>query len=107
MYVVTVNFSIHLDHFTEFLAAMQRNASESLALEAGCLQFDVCDSGHEDGTVFLYEVYKSREDFELHLAADHFLNFASVTSAWVREKQVATYRLLSPLTPLTTKRLWR
>jgi autoinducer 2-degrading protein len=102
MYVVTVNFSVHLSHLTEFMAAMRRNARDSLALEPGCLRFDVCDSGHEDGTVFLYEVYESREDFELHLAADHFLSFASVTSTWVREKQVVTYRLLSPIAPSTT-----
>lgn len=101
MYVVTVNFTIRLTHFTEFMAAMRTNARDSLELETGCLQFDICDSGHEDGTVFLYEVYKSREDFELHLAADHFLDFASVTSTWVCEKHVATYRLLSPLAPST------
>ncbi len=92
MYIVTVLFKIHAAHHSAFLSAMHSNARTSLATEAGCHQFDVCEGGDaQSPEVFLYEVYGSHADFQLHLAAQHFLEFNALTMPWVLDKQVATF----------------
>jgi (4S)-4-hydroxy-5-phosphonooxypentane-2,3-dione isomerase len=97
MHVITVLFNIHPVHHTEFMAAMIENAQTSLAAEPGCLVFDVCES-RADGTchVFLYEVYATPADFQLHLAAAHFHQFNTRTAAWVIDKTVSVFQRLLP-----------
>jgi (4S)-4-hydroxy-5-phosphonooxypentane-2,3-dione isomerase len=92
MYIVTVLFKIKPQNYSEFLVAMTSNAHTSLATELGCHQFDVCEGGSTDHPeVFLYEVYASKEDFEAHLAAPHFIQFNALTMPWVASKTVAFY----------------
>jgi (4S)-4-hydroxy-5-phosphonooxypentane-2,3-dione isomerase len=97
MYIVTVLFKIHAAHYASFLPAMHANAQTSLAVEPGCKQFDVCEGEPGDATVFLYEVYTSKDDFTAHLAAPHFLQFNAQTVPWVADKQVRIFhRHLAP-----------
>jgi (4S)-4-hydroxy-5-phosphonooxypentane-2,3-dione isomerase len=92
MHIVTVLFKIHAAHYREFLVAMRDNASTSLATEAGCHQFDVCEGGSFDRPeVFLYEVYASKEAFQDHLQAPHFLQFTTLTAPWVLDKVVSVF----------------
>ena len=56
MYVVTVAFTISAAHYTEFMEAMVANARSSCQEEAGCRQFDVCESPAQHGKVFLTQV---------------------------------------------------
>jgi quinol monooxygenase YgiN len=91
MYIVTVLFKIHAAHWDAFIAAMHHNAQTSLATEAGCRQFDVCEGEPGQCTVFLYEVYDTQADFAAHLAASHFLQFNAETAAWVADKKVQTF----------------
>ena len=97
MYVITVLFSIHSAHRTEFLQAITSNAQTSLADEVGCKQFDVCTSSSDPNDVFLYEVYDSKAAFDLHLASKHFLGFNTLTSTWVATKVVNAFERLHPL----------
>lgn len=93
MYIVTVLFKIKSKNYFEFLAAMTSNAQTSLTTELGCHQFDVCEGGDaEHPEIFLYEVYTSKEDFELHLATQHFIHFNALTMPWVASKTVAVYQ---------------
>jgi (4S)-4-hydroxy-5-phosphonooxypentane-2,3-dione isomerase len=93
MYVVTVLFKIKPKNYREFLAAMTSNAKSSLATELGCHQFDVCEGGNaEHPEIFLYEIYTSKKDFELHLATPHFIQFNALTIPWVVSKTVAVYQ---------------
>ena len=92
MYIVTVLFKIQAANYSQFLHAMRSNARTSLAAEAGCHQFDVCEGGDSQfPEVFLYEVYGSLADFQLHLVAQHFLEFNALTMPWVLDKKVATF----------------
>ena len=91
MYVVTVLFKAHAAHWTAFRAAMHENAATTLAVEAGCRQFDVCEGEEGSHTIFLYEVYDTEADFKAHLAAPHFLTFDSNVASWVASKQVQIY----------------
>ena len=73
------------------MRAMRLNAKTSLAVEPGCRQFDVCESESPDRTVFLYEVYDSKDDFALHLQSTHFVQFSQLTEPWVSRKEVRLF----------------
>ncbi|MEM9432874.1 MAG: putative quinol monooxygenase [Pseudomonadota bacterium] len=92
MYVVTVTFQIQPENLDTFLPLMDAQAKNSLALEEGCLQFQVCQSD-DPGEIFLYELYTSPAAFELHLNSDHFKSFDAEVSDMVTYKNVATYTL--------------
>jgi quinol monooxygenase YgiN len=96
MYVVTVEFNIHTEYREAFRQAMVLNARQSLQDEPGCRQFDVCASPDKPETVFLYELYDSREAFELHLKSAHFLQFNEQTQAWVQDKTIQTFTRVHP-----------
>ena len=54
MFVVTVTFVIKSENLDDFMAAMTRQAHNSLTREQGCLQFDVCRDQQNPERVFLY-----------------------------------------------------
>ncbi len=92
MFVITVDFFIEPEHHEAFVAAVTANAQQSLALEPGCHQFDVCVAADDHCHVFLYEVYGREEDFDVHLKTAHFLAFNEATSSWVQRKGVIRHR---------------
>lgn len=65
--------------------------SRTLAVESGCLQFDVCEGTQGEFQVFLYEIYRTPADFDAHLAQPHFLQFNALTSPWVIDKGVQIF----------------
>jgi quinol monooxygenase YgiN len=96
MFIVTVTFTLDPAHPAAFGAAMRAQAANSLALEPGCLQFDVCQQAGAPDVFFLYEVYTDREAFDLHLASRHFKDFDQKVTPWVRAKTVTLYERLYP-----------
>ncbi len=86
MFVVTVDFQIKQEHVAEFVETMKKQAANSLRKEDGCLQFDVCRDPGDAARIFLYEVYKDSEAFELHLKTEHFLEFNKTVSPWTASK---------------------
>ena len=91
MFVVTVDFQIHPEHFDAFMPSMLANAKASVKLEENCLQFDVCVSATNPHQVFLYEIYRRAEDFDAHLKMPHFLDFNASSAAQVKSKVVRTF----------------
>jgi autoinducer 2-degrading protein len=91
MFVVVVDFHIHPGRVDDFMTLMLANASASLELEAGCLQFDVCISKNDRNHIFLYEVYQTDQDFGQHLQAAHFLAFNLAVGELVSSKKVQTF----------------
>lgn len=87
-YCVLVEFDLHPAVETQFLPLMRAQASNSLALEAGCQVFDVWTASDQPGKVFLYEVYDDRAAFDLHLATAHFRQFDAAVAAWIAHKRV-------------------
>lgn len=90
-YVVTVEFKVSASHVSAFMQRMLENARESMRIEPGCLQFDVCRGPARPEQIFLYEVYVDRQAFEAHLASPHFKAFERATVEWILSKSVATY----------------
>ena len=88
MHVVVVEFILETAHVADFRERVQRQASDSLALEAECHVFDVCFDPARADFVLLYEVYSDAAAFEAHLGTSHFREFDASVGPWVREKRV-------------------
>jgi len=90
MYVVHVDLWIKPGRMVEFLPRMIANAHNSVQLEPGCVQFDVCTLDANPDVIVLYEVYKSAADFQIHLTTEHFKTFDAGTADMIAEKSVRT-----------------
>jgi len=92
-FAITVIFELVEGGFPEFRRLVAENAAQSVQLEPDCLRFDVLTPA--DATqpthVFLYEVYRDRAAFDLHLASDHFRQFDQLSRDLVLNKIVASY----------------
>ena len=96
-FAIAVNFTIKRDRWHDFLCLIKANASASLALEAGCLQFDVLiPVKSEELSVFLYEIYLNREAFEEHLKSEHFIAFAAKASEMIIDRKIDEFWLVHP-----------
>ncbi|MEI9412443.1 putative quinol monooxygenase [Mesorhizobium salmacidum] len=92
-FAITVAFELLEGAFPEFHRLVAENAALSVKLEPDCLRFDVLTPTHEaDSThVFLYEIYKDRAAFDLHLASEHFRQFDQRSRELVISKTVLAY----------------
>ena len=90
MFIVTVEFDVVAERFGEFLEAVKAQARTSLNEEPLCYRFDVCRPHGEENTVYLYEVYRDEEAFQLHLETGHFAHFDALTRDMINNKTVRT-----------------
>ena len=88
MLAVCVDFEIDLASLDAFLTIMQKNASDSLANEVGCHQFDITQDPQNPTKIFLYELYDDAFAFEVHKKASHYLEFNRLVSEMVKAKSV-------------------
>ena len=88
MLAVCVDFEIDLESLDAFLTIMQKNASDSLANEVGCHQFDITQDPQNPTKIFLYELYDDAVAFEMHKQASHYLEFNDAINGMVDKKSV-------------------
>ena len=88
MIIVWVGFEIDLASLDVFLPIMQKNASESVANEVGCHQFDILQDPQNPTKIFLYEIYDDAAAFELHKQTSHYLEFNQASSEMITSKSV-------------------
>jgi quinol monooxygenase YgiN len=87
-FVVTVEFQINPRERDGFLRLVSENARLTAESEPGCRQFDVVVPKERNDRVYLYEIYDSQPDFELHTAQSHFIEFDRLTKEMVKGKKV-------------------
>jgi quinol monooxygenase YgiN len=94
-FALTVVFELVEGTFPEFYRLVSENAALSVQLEAGCLRFDVLTplGAQKPSQIFLYEIYRDRAAFDLHLASDHYRSFDARTRDMVSSKTVVTYKV--------------
>ena len=88
MLAVCVNFEIDMASLDAFLTIMEKHASDSLANEVGCHQFDIAQDPQNPTKIFVYELYYHAVAFELHKKACHYLEFNDAISAMVDKKSI-------------------
>ena len=88
MLAVCVDFEIDPASLDAFLTIIQNNASDSLANEVGCHQFDITQDPQNPTKIFLYELYDDAFAFEVHKKASHYLEFNQLVSEMVTAKSV-------------------
>jgi autoinducer 2-degrading protein len=93
LFAITVAFELVEGAAAEFDRLIRENAALSVSLEPNCLRFDILtpDGAAGAADVLLYEIYRDRASFDLHLAADHYLNFDARSRHLVRKKTVMTF----------------
>ncbi|HEX4986104.1 MAG TPA: putative quinol monooxygenase [Burkholderiales bacterium] len=90
-YVITVDFFLHAGALEPFLRLIKDNARQSLADEPGCDRFDVLIEKGSPDHVLLYEIYKDRAAFDVHLKSRHFAEFNAASQRYVKSKKVVEY----------------
>ena len=73
-FVIVAEFEVRQGALERFLELAKVDASESVAREPGCRQFDVTVD-REGLRVLLYEVYDDEAAFEAHLQTPHLEAF--------------------------------
>ena len=86
MYVITVEFIIKESHIESFKKRMLQQAIDSLKKEKDCFYFDVCFDEDNLSRVFLYEIYKDENAFNIHLKSSHYNSFNEEVTPWVEKK---------------------
>jgi autoinducer 2-degrading protein len=103
MFVVCVTVWVKPDNVDQFLRATLENQKHTRR-EPGNLRFDVLRGQDEPGRFFLYEVYRSEDDFHKHHEAAHYLKWREQVADWMAQKrQGLKYEAISP----TGEAAWR
>jgi len=74
MYVVCVTVWVKPGHEQDFVAATRDN-HYATRKEPGNVRFDVLGKEDDPTQFFLYEVYRSRDDFVAHQKTPHYLQW--------------------------------
>jgi quinol monooxygenase YgiN len=98
-FAITVRFEIDAGMMKMFMPLIEDNARASVAREPGCRRFDVLTSEADVNVVFLYEIYDSKQAFDLHLVAPHYQTFDAATRGMVVSKTVHLYNVQESAKP--------
>jgi quinol monooxygenase YgiN len=87
-HIVLVIVRVRLELLEEFAAALLHNASQSVAIDPGCLRFDVSQDLDDPARWVMHEVYDTPAAHLAHRQSVHFLAYDAVAQRAVTEKVV-------------------
>lgn len=82
MYVVCVTVRVISEQISPFLEATIDNARQSRQ-EPGNVRFDVLQAEAEPSQFFLYEAYRTKDDFARHQQTPHYLRWKATVAPWM------------------------
>jgi autoinducer 2-degrading protein len=82
MYAVCVTVHVAPEHLQPFIRATLDNARDTRR-EPGNVRFDVLQAESDPAQFFLYEVYRTREDFARHQQTPHYLRWKETVAPWM------------------------
>ncbi len=82
MYVVCVTVHVVPAQIERFREATIENARQSRR-EPGSVRFDVLQAEAEPGQFFLYEAYRTKDDFARHQQTPHYLHWKETVAPWM------------------------
>jgi autoinducer 2-degrading protein len=83
MYVVCVTIAVVPEHIQPFIQATIENARQTRQGEPGNVRFDVLQVEAEPGQFFLYEAYRTKDDFARHQQTAHYLKWKESVAPWM------------------------
>jgi autoinducer 2-degrading protein len=83
MYVVCVTVHVAPEHVQPFIRATLDNARQTRSTEPGNARFDILQAESDPAQFFLYEVYRSQEDFARHQQTPHYLRWKEAVAPWM------------------------
>jgi autoinducer 2-degrading protein len=99
MFVVCVTVWVKGGHEEDFLQATRANHLATRQ-EPGNVSFDVLQKEDDPSQFFLYEVYRSRDDFAAHQQTAHYLEWKARVAPWMAQnRQGVKHRSLLPDDP--------
>ncbi|MGQ9697184.1 MAG: putative quinol monooxygenase [Armatimonadota bacterium] len=84
MYVVCVTVYVKPENVKDFVEATLENARNTRQ-EPGNVRFDVLQAVEPETQFFLYEVYRSPEDFAAHQQTPHYLKWKETVAPWMAQ----------------------
>jgi (4S)-4-hydroxy-5-phosphonooxypentane-2,3-dione isomerase len=82
MYVVCVTVKVMPDQADAFLRATIENARQSRK-EPGNVRFDILQAEADPIQFFLYEAYRTKDDFVSHQQTAHYLKWKETVAPWM------------------------
>ena len=86
MYVVCVTIWVKSGFEDQFVEATLKN-HQGTRQEPGNLRFDVLRKEDDPAQFFLYEAYRSKEDFAQHQQTDHYLAWRETVADFMAQKR--------------------
>jgi len=97
MFVVIVDVVVKKEFVEEFRAAVLRQGKNSIALEEGCLGFEILENPEDPARITLYETYTDAATFhDVHRHTPHFQEYARTTAPWVESKSMRALTRIWP-----------
>jgi autoinducer 2-degrading protein len=87
-FVIIAEFEVKPDQLERFLELARTDASQSVAKEPGCHQFDVTVDREQPNRVVLYEVYADAAAFDSHVEMPHLKAFRAGIEDLIVSRQV-------------------
>ena len=84
MYVVCVTVWVKPEYVDQFIAATRDNHINTRQ-EPGNVRFDVLQAEDDPSRFFLYEVYRTKEDFTRHQQTPHYLRWRETVADWMAQ----------------------
>jgi autoinducer 2-degrading protein len=98
MYVVCVQVKVKPEFIDEFIRATQENHEGTRKMEAANVRWDLLQAEDDPTKFFIYEVYRTKEDFPKHQQTEHYLKWKAAVADWMAEPRVGTrYTNLYPV----------
>ena len=79
----------------EFKDQMTAQAKRCLALEPGCLQFDVAQDQKDSTRFVMLEVYKDDAAIAAHQQSQHYKDFRPVVEGLLAERRIEVLNIVS------------
>jgi len=88
MYVVCVQVHVKPEYIDEFIQTTRANYEDTRKNEPGNVRWDLLQSEEDPARFFIYEVYKTKEDFPKHQETPHYKRWREVVAPWMAEPRV-------------------
>jgi len=89
MYIVCVQVHVKAEFVDEFIKASRDNHENTRKTEPGNLRWDFSQSEDDPTRFFIYEVYRTKEDFPKHQQTEHFLRWKTAVADWMASPRAA------------------